>query len=127
MDIWALTLLPTDTGKPGGKTTGDKITHCITPGGTFEQVADQLLTQTYCISWVDRFADAPADKISVEGVDSDELTTMGIQLGGNDPMTNNSNRAKYSHICSDQKPVSVWGKPDLELACVTCGCSYERC
>jgi hypothetical protein len=30
-------LIPTDTGQPGGKDTGQKVTHVIEPGGRFEQ------------------------------------------------------------------------------------------
>ena len=36
-------LMPTDTGQPGGKDTGQKVTHFIEPGGRFEQACTAYL------------------------------------------------------------------------------------
>lgn len=51
----AVGLMPSDTGAPGGQTTGEKMSHYILPGGAFEDSCHQLLTQQYRLSWMDRF------------------------------------------------------------------------
>ena len=39
----ALGLIPSDTGAPGGRRTGDRVSHYIVPGGPFDRAADELL------------------------------------------------------------------------------------
>jgi hypothetical protein len=34
---------PTDTGAPGGKETGQKVTHYIAPGGPFDVACAELV------------------------------------------------------------------------------------
>lgn len=50
-------LCPTDTGEPGGKRVGQKITHYIIKGGRFHLACEELLTQDFALSWLDRFPD----------------------------------------------------------------------
>ena len=38
-EMLRLGLHPSDTGRPGGRVTGQQMTHYIMPGGRFEQVA----------------------------------------------------------------------------------------
>jgi hypothetical protein len=39
----AIGLIPTSTGEPGGKETGQKVTHFIEPGGRFERACAAFL------------------------------------------------------------------------------------
>src|SRR5271169_6446570 len=39
----AIGLIPSDTGKEGGKRTGDAVSHYIEPGGRFARTVEQLL------------------------------------------------------------------------------------
>lgn len=120
-------LMPTDTGKPDGKKTGDRVTHMIIENSAFDHACDQLLTDNYRISWVDRFAEIPAGNASVDGVDAEELRTMKVDLQGSDPTeVRSQSRAKYSHTCSGNKNFNVWGKRGLGLACTLCGEVYEE-
>lgn len=50
-------LCPTDTGEPGGKRVGQKITHYIIKDGPFHRACDELLTRDFTLSWLDRFPD----------------------------------------------------------------------
>lgn len=48
-------LYPTATGKPGGKTTGDKVTHMIVADGPFDQSCQRLLATDFAMAWFDRY------------------------------------------------------------------------
>jgi SprT-like family protein len=49
----AIGLVPSDTGKPGGKETGDAVSHYIEPGGRFARAIEQLLAGGFQITWRD--------------------------------------------------------------------------
>lgn len=51
----AVGLQPSDTGQPGGKMTGERMTHYIISGGKFDIATDELLEQISVLSWVDRY------------------------------------------------------------------------
>lgn len=44
-------LYPSNTGAPGGKETGQKMTHYIISGGLFEHYCQSLLSSGYKINW----------------------------------------------------------------------------
>jgi hypothetical protein len=48
-------LMPSDTGMPGGKKTGQKMGDYMIRGGRFETVTRELLKTGFSISWFDRF------------------------------------------------------------------------
>lgn len=52
-------LMPSDTGQPGGKRTGQKVADYAIPGGRFEQATSLLLAEGFKISWLDRYPIAP--------------------------------------------------------------------
>jgi predicted SprT family Zn-dependent metalloprotease len=52
-----LGLMPTSTGSPGGRKTGDRVTHYIIEGGAFAAAAKSLIEDhAFAISWGDRFS-----------------------------------------------------------------------
>ncbi|WP_374762256.1 hypothetical protein [Massilia scottii] len=51
----AIGLMPSATGVPGGKKTGDKMADYPIEGGRFLEVCRGLLTRDFQISWYDRF------------------------------------------------------------------------
>lgn len=60
----AVGLMPSDTGAPGGKRTGQKMGDYPVPGGRFIQATQRLLAAGFAISWLDRFpAHAPAQQV----------------------------------------------------------------
>jgi len=116
-------LMPSSTGKPGGKKTGEKMADYIIVGGRFEKLCKTLFTEDFKISWVDRYP------VKIEGIKTPEFITESITqeiqngeqtaiglatLGEN----NNSNRWKYS---CEKCGVNVWGKPELRIRCDECG------
>ena len=53
-------LIPTDTGQPGGKDTGQKVTHNIEQGGRFDQACTAYLAADAAILYHDRAGDGEA-------------------------------------------------------------------
>ncbi|NWD58861.1 hypothetical protein HX878_29580 [Pseudomonas veronii] len=51
----AIGLMPSDTGRPGGKRTGDSVETYIIEGGVFDLVTSRLLDTAFKLSWVDRY------------------------------------------------------------------------
>jgi len=88
-------LMPSTTGQPGGKRTGQKCSHYIIDNGAFSKSCGQLLENRYRITWGDEL---------------DELTGAIKKAR----KKNASNRLKYRCPgCSAQ----AWGKPDLKILC----------
>lgn len=129
-------LIPSDTGQPGGKQTGDKMSDYIESGGLFDRVCDELLTTEFQISWFDRFIPRiiipTLDEIS-RPVGSAELSDLVMDQADKPPFTSSelrdldfetpqirptkSTRVKYRcPECGDQ----AWGKPGLVLLCGKC-------
>lgn len=111
-------LMPSNTGKPGGKKIGEQMADYIIPGGRFEAVCNDLLTRNFKITWKDRF---PAKQQlaqvvagEVEGVELEELNLLGLET---EQPESKSNRLKYS--CG-QCFINAWGKPGLKLVCGEC-------
>lgn len=55
----AIGLMPSNTGRPGGKRVGQFMADYMIPGGPFEQASAKLLGQGFMISWLDRFPAKP--------------------------------------------------------------------
>jgi hypothetical protein len=91
-------LTPTDTGLPGGKRTGTKVTHLIVEGGPYDKA----------------FASMP------DGAKLPWLT------GGDDGKEKPpSAPSKVKYVCQCPK-MNVWGKPYLtNLYCIDCKQSFE--
>lgn len=116
-------LMPSDTGKPGGKKTGEKMADYPIEGGPFLAAAQELMTRDFRISWLDRFppvhvrAGVAAIGGQAEGEDAGELVAeLGELAGLVEPQgpRNRSNRIKYRcPSCG----VQAWGKPGLRLLC----------
>lgn len=48
-------LYPSNTGRYGGKETGQQMSHYIIKGGKFDVACDELLSKEFKLSWFDRF------------------------------------------------------------------------
>lgn len=100
----AVGLTPSDTGLPGGKRTGQSMTHYIIEGGAFDIACRDLLATGWALQW-----EQPARQIaSASG-------TKGT--GGESPK---STRRKFS---CPQCGLSAQAKPAARLVCG--GCSVE--
>lgn len=114
-----LGLMPTDTGKEGGKRTGQKMTHMIIEGGAYQKVFNEM-PEEYLLPFA-----------SLEGDLFRSLINGGSGTNGkDDPRTKrlkklrppSRNKTKYS--CPSCR-VNVWGKPQLKIVCGDCETSFE--
>jgi predicted SprT family Zn-dependent metalloprotease len=87
----AVGLIPSDTGTPGGKRTGQRMSHYVLPGGPFER-AFQAMPPAYLLPW-----------LCVEAK----------------PASRPRRPRKMKYRCPGCRQ-NVWGKPDLALLCATC-------
>lgn len=116
-------LMPSNTGKPGGKKTGQQMMDYVLEGGKFKKACERLLTQKFRISWMDRF---PVLKDECE-LDLSALALLGLgsdseeSEGGETQKPNKTNRVKYS--CETCK-INIWGKPNLNVVCGECGATF---
>jgi predicted SprT family Zn-dependent metalloprotease len=83
-------LIPSSTGKEGGKKTGQKMTHYIMSNGPFTKAFNDL------------------SKKSIDYISSPLLKTEGKKR--------TASKIKYSCQCGN----NVWGKPSLMIICVGC-------
>jgi hypothetical protein len=91
-------LIPSDTGKEGGKRTGDRVSHYIEPGGRFARAVEKLLATGFVITW----REVPAKRVSTGGED------------GGDAGSLSGKRSKFTcPVCG----ANAWGKADLDLVC----------
>lgn len=133
----AVGLHPSNTGKPGGKVTGDQMDHFIIEGGPFDKACDELITADFTLSWIDRFPPkrpSPPSGLNLSGSDDDEISgsdededdqnsqmdygvdTSSFQLVF-PPEDGKETRQKYQcSTCND----AVWGKKNLVVLCGKC-------
>jgi len=87
-------LCPSATGEPGGKRTGDQMTHYIEEGGQFDLATQKLLATGFELSWIDRASNGQSGLVK--------------------PI---KTREKYScPVCG----MNAWAKPDAALTCTGC-------
>ncbi len=79
--------MPSSTGKPGGKRTGDRVSHYIVEGGPFEVACRAFLAKHPGLLWGDR----PVDRSGSGG-----------------------KRSKY--VCPEDG-VAAWARPGITLLC----------
>ncbi len=140
----AIGLMPSSTGQPGGKRTGDHVADYALSDGQFLAACESLLTADFRLSWYDRFPDETQVRSGLSSMalqlspqygggmlpaaELPELAGLvdrvrAVQQSGDDAgatptiSTNKSGRDKYACPCKKQ----VWGKPGLNLICGDCG------
>lgn len=108
----AVGLIPSNTGKEGGKKTGQSMTHYIEREGLYE-VAFNKMPQEYILPFT-----------SWDGEVIKLLSALGNGEGSTPTPPNkkrlvpkSKNKVKYSCSCLN----NVWGKPNLNIRCEDCG------
>jgi predicted SprT family Zn-dependent metalloprotease len=88
-------LTPTDTGRPGGKDTGQKVTHMIEEGGRFDRACTAYLATGTAILYHDRAGDGDAAARQKK----------------------TASKTKYTcPLCE----MNAWAKPNAHLICGDC-------
>jgi hypothetical protein len=106
-------LPPSNTGKPGGKRTGQQMADYVEPGGKFEKWATAFFKK-HTIRW------GTSDH-ALRGTALGGTLILGADPGSDSPAAQPAepkpkSKIKYSCSCSN-----AWGKPGLQLACKNCG------
>jgi predicted SprT family Zn-dependent metalloprotease len=126
-------LMPSDTGMPGGKKTGEKMADYPVPGGLFLDSCNGLLKQSFELSWIDR---KPAVTPSAQQRDiTDEYPEIGMANTTPlsdiypDLMTEETvrvaarSRQKTKYCCTGCD-TNIWGKPDIRIICADCNKAF---
>lgn len=105
-------LMPTDTGKPGGKTTGQRMGDYPIANGPFARLAAEMFANGYRVSWFDRQKPKPRKAASASaGADGEGA---GDASSGR---TKSGQRRKFT--CPSCK-ANAYGKSSLTLICGGC-------
>ena len=88
-------LIPSHTGRAGGRETGQRMTHFIKRGGPFERVANKLIAKGFTLAYVERRSNAER-KVAV---------------------AKRQSKTRYSCESCD---LNAWAKPGANLMCGTC-------
>ena len=91
----AIGLWPSSTGKPGGRTTGFKMSHYIVPG-PFETVASDLIAKGWTVRYTSPI-ETEADRTA--------------------RARRNASKTRYVCLCGAR----IWGRPGLTLTCSSDG------
>ncbi len=94
----AVGLVPSATGQPEGKTTGQKMSQYIAEGGAFAQACSALIDQGFSIPW--------------QAITRDEATAKKKAA------------SKTKYTCPDCG-VNAWAKPETALICGDCEIPLE--
>lgn len=100
----SLGLIPSNTGHPGGKKTGQRMDHYILEGGNFSIAFDKIQSEDFSDLVLPYIPSIPQVKVTKEGNPSKQ----GVKI-------------KYTCSCGN----NVWGKADLKLTCDDCSERYE--
>jgi hypothetical protein len=172
----SLGLIPSSTGRPGGKRTGESVSHYVVDGGPFHVACMALITKdAFRLTWADRFQAArpepfvtyPADAVAgtppvgwvppvrIPDDATDDGVILGAEDGGADLLVAGggdgddgvatkpllpivwpppsqpggvakpASRNKTPYVCPGCR-AKVWGRPSLDLLCVTCSREFEE-
>lgn len=112
----AVGLIPSDTGRPGGKETGQKVSHYIEEGGPFALACADLLRHGYGVAWVENVATGDA------GGEGEGGEGEGEDTGAETARKKAASKTKFTcPSCA----ANAWGKPDLKLICGVCEVPLE--
>ena len=139
-------LMPSDTGLPGGRITGQKMSDYPISDGAFVREVKALISKEFSLPWVDRRLhsssshDSPVPVtngskiVNLIGDDIDEETLQALTapistLFAENTFIEPENGAKNKVKCCYQCPgckAKVWGKPRLSLMCLDCEEDFVR-
>lgn len=116
-------LMPSDTGRQGGKETGQQMTHYIITGGNYERVFNEM-PETFILPFVSLDGDL------MKGLIEGGTGTKGEETGEPDEQTRKRmklrtparNKTKYT--CPGCQ-TNVWGRPGLQIRCDECYLLFE--
>lgn len=129
-------LMPSATGEPGGKRTGQHMSDYALPGGRFLSAARDFMACGEKLKWLDRFrvgdrhrSDAPLQELTQQDGNEGLLAPVASLFGDLDNedvqlLQPASHRNKIKYSCGGCG-CKVWGKPGLRIRCESCDLRFE--
>lgn len=132
-------LIPSSTGQPGGKKTGQRMSDYPAPDGKFLKACESLVDQGFKLPWVDRFTagrkscqprapsnswehTVPAPVQAVLAQPLADLMPDLVPAAITQPTTAAKRKLRYQcPSCG----MNVWGKPGLNIGCLDCDIALE--
>lgn len=114
-------LMPSSTGEPGGKMTGQRMADYVIPNSRFERAAHMLIKSGYIVNF-----EAPItarDIRTAQPSNTQSSPTATVPVPGLDEPAPEHPNAKTTYICPCDE--YMWGKPTLEVRCKKCGGDFE--
>lgn len=115
-------LIPSNTGQPGGKQTGQQMTHYIEKDGRYQKAFERM-PERYILPFTSLDGEVMKSLLAgagTSGTDDDEEDERKKRLRKLRPVS----RKKTKYSCPGCK-VNVWGKPGLRLICGDCNEDFE--
>ncbi len=115
-------LIPSSTGKKGGKETGQQMADYMADSGLLPDLYKELEEKGIFIPWYERLGSKMIDQTVLESApDNVILSAASDTVSQAYETANNTTRARYSHQCTNEKrPSVIYGKPNLPIKCATC-------
>ena len=129
----AIGLMPSSTGQPGGKKTGQHMNDYPIADGMFIKACESLIESGYFFNWVDRWGvrKSPLTFVAPTEAQITDDSAVVVQTVLNQPIKNEFlgiesqtipiapklTRKKFTcPICG----INVWGKPSIRVLCIEC-------
>jgi hypothetical protein len=121
-------LIPSDTGKPGGKKTGQNMSHYIKAEGAFIKTFERLTAETLealRLKYLPAYPHPEPAKRRRGGASGEEGGSEGEneeEAGEEETTEKYTSKKKYSCPCGN----NVWGRPGLKIMCGECKEEYTE-
>nr|WP_032072650.1 SprT-like domain-containing protein [Aliarcobacter butzleri]AHG28749.1 Mpr protein [Aliarcobacter butzleri] len=131
-------LIPSSTGRIGGKKTGQFMNDYPERGGIFENLCIRLFKEDMFIKWFDRFPQEIYHNNNLENPDSNNKINDIILESLYTPVSNvvvdivsieeikalNLSKQKTKYLCPNCKS-AVWGRNNLNIKCNSCQVDFK--
>ncbi|WP_103654526.1 SprT-like domain-containing protein [Agarilytica rhodophyticola] len=131
-------LMPSTTGRPGGKETGERMSDYPIAGGLFIDKCKTLVSsESFILPWVDRYARVtPPNEVfenysevlgDTDSVTVSSLTSTVSELLQSETLVIDTaaQKVKSKYTCQGCK-ANVWGRSGLNISCDDCDLSMEE-
>jgi predicted SprT family Zn-dependent metalloprotease len=121
-------LIPSETGEPGGKKTGQNMHHYINTEGLFIKAFNRLTQETLealRLKYLPAYPHPEPAKRRRRAVSGEEGAASGEggeEEGGDETNEKYTSKKKYSCPCGN----NVWGRPGLKIVCGECKQEFEE-
>lgn len=127
-------LIPSSTGREGGKKTGQLMNDYPQRGGQFETLCIKLYKEDMFIKWFDRFPEEVLHSSSLGSVEFENkilenlytpvLNVVNDIVPVEEVRALNFIKQKTKYMCPNCSS-AVWGKNGLNIKCNTCNVDFE--